>query len=76
MAQLRLLFHRGHHAFEFPQPQLLTQVHPGHRDFFAVDQGGSAPRMGDQGEQAFEQQHPVRERVALTKTQLLGEPLQ
>ena len=76
MAQLGLLFHRSNHAFEFPKPQLLAQVHPGHSNFLAADQVGGAAGMGDQGEQAFEQQHPVGAGEAITEAELAREALE
>ena len=70
VAQLGLLFHRSHHALELSEPELLAQVHPGHGDFLAADQAGGAAGMGDQGEQAFEQQHPVGAGETITEAEL------
>ena len=76
MAQLGLGLHRGHHAFELPQPELLAQVEPGHHHLLAIEQGGGAAGMGHQGQEAFQQQHPIGTRIAITQRQLAGEAIQ
>ena len=76
MAQLRCGFNGGHHALELPQPELHAQVEPRHHHRGAIELGGGAAGMGDQGQQALEQQHPVAPGVLITKAKLAGEALQ
>ena len=76
MAQLGLGFHRGHHALELPQPELHAQGEPGHHHLCSIELGGGAAGMGEQGQQAFEQQHAVATWIAFSQAQLAGETLQ
>ena len=68
--QLGFGLHRGHHPLEFPQPQLHPQVQPGHHNGRAIEFGGGSPGMGQQGQQAFEQPHPVAKGKAIAEAQL------
>ena len=66
----------GHHAFELPQPELHSQLHPGGRGRGAIEAGDGAAGMGHQGQQAFQQQQSETQGIAIAKAQLLGEAFQ
>ena len=76
MAQLGCGLHGGHHAFELAQPELHAQVEPGHHHGAAIELGGGASGVGDQGQQALQQQHAVAAWVLVAETKLAGEAFQ